>query len=229
MRYFSSTNLNDLADEIESSGVSVQYCSAKFIKKLELDWSDKNCHNIPPAGIYLNLTPKDGVSLSDIPDSMLSLVKLLRNTIFIDKNLPNYRKCVTLLHEYGHCRCFLSRCNCELINKADREFHAMRYSLTEMLQRDYLNPLFAEITNICSQLADKESYYYHACRKIIRDPIWIQCRSLFWDKLEPWMLKHYGYINCNMPRKKWKFQQHCIAKYVMPELTEAQGRLSIEP
>ncbi len=55
------------------------------------------------------------------------------NFILIHQNLPNYAKLSVAYHELGHHSCMAKKCKC-LANFVDREFHAHRFCITELLK-----------------------------------------------------------------------------------------------
>lgn len=189
--YFSSAKLADLTKEICSSGVVVLYCPTRFMNSV-----DKESSSLwYPKGRYFGFKDME-------PD--ISGIQLQPFNIFINKNLSNCDKCVTLFHEYGHHLCFTRGCKC-CSNTIKNEFHAIRYSLKLMLRRGYIRPLFGAMTDVCKFLEPRrrgpKKYYHYASRKIIRDPIWAQCDFLLHDELKTWMLERYGTVKDFTP--KW--------------------------
>ncbi|KKN20713.1 hypothetical protein LCGC14_0932850 [marine sediment metagenome] len=199
---FSKTKLYSLIYEIFSSdigpGVNILYCSRWTLRRVD------KAFNIETNGVYCS--PRPG-------GDILFPKRKGRSTICIYKGLPNYVECNTLLHEYGHHLCFSRKCKClRQRQRHGSEFHALKYTLKELLTRKWHSPLFHEMTLVCTYLSRSDNYLYHASRRLIRDPIWKKCEELFGDELRKWMYNQYG-----------------IAKYAMPEFAEAQGEFENIP
>lgn len=158
-------------DLCQSKGICVYELSSEFFKsRLKGHWPNKLIHRA--AGLYRSRSdPNCGPMATGFEDAY----NIEDRSIVIKKNLPNYDKFTTLLHEKGHDVCHESQCKC-IHKPVLSEIHAWRYEFSILLQRKLWNILKAEIEGFRrNNPYDIDAIHYKAIQAIKKSALWRRC------------------------------------------------------
>ena len=102
--------------------------------------------------------------------------------LYINRNMPNYKKMAALWHEIGHFWCYTLECSCfdGEINYLKREYHALQYELKVALEKHYYKVVesIVEMINYHIKSPESDTYEYEerafdkACKKITKLKLW---------------------------------------------------------